>query len=197
MRTHLCASIDSAEVSNTLKVSGWVDTIRDHGGVIFIDLRDHSGVLQIVIDPDQPEAFAKAEKLRVESVISVGGRVRLRPQGTVNEQLPSGEVELFADTLEVHNLAKALPFQLSDEVSEEVRLKHRFLDLRRTPMQLVLRLRAKVIQNLRHYLERDDFVEVETPMLTRSTPEGARDYLVPSRVHNEQFFCLATIASIV
>ena len=190
MRSHYCAKVNASLLEQRIAVSGWVQSIRDHGGVIFIDLRDKSGLLQVVVDPDTSVSFALAETLKTESVISVSGQVRSRPEGTINTQLASGEVELLTSELELHNLAKPLPFQLEDTVSEEVRLTYRYLDIRRTSMQQTLRLRAKAISCLRRYLENHEFVEVETPMLTRSTPEGARDYLVPSRIHANQFFAL-------
>jgi aspartyl-tRNA synthetase len=163
---------------------------RDHGGVIFVDLRDREGLLQIVFDPDRPDVFREAERLRNEFVISVKGRVRARPSGTVNASLASGRVEVLATALEVLNRAEPLPFQLDEQVSEEVRLKYRYLDLRRDVMSERLRLRHRITRAMRAYLDANGFVDIETPVLGKSTPEGARDYLVPSRTHPGQFFAL-------
>lgn len=190
MRSHYCSAINSKNLSQTVTVSGWVNTARDHGGVIFIDLRDKSGLLQVVIDTDTPEIFTIAEKIKTESVLSITGIIHSRPEGTINAELASGEIELLARDLVLHNLANALPFQLDDEVSEEVRLTYRYLDLRRPEMQKSMHLRSQAVNLMRSYLQRQEFIEVETPILTRSTPEGARDYLVPSRVQANQFFAL-------
>ncbi|TGG87760.1 MAG: aspartate--tRNA ligase [Aphanocapsa feldmannii 288cV] len=196
MRTHNCGDLRSAEVDADVGLCGWVDRRRDHGGVIFIDLRDRSGTVQVTLDPEySPEVFAKAEHLRNETVLHIAGRVRLRPRDAVNPRLPSGEVEVVASALEVLNSVKGnLPFAVSlhddEQVREEIRLRHRYLDLRREPMRRNLMLRHRTIQAARRFLEDEGFIEVETPMLTRSTPEGARDYLVPSRVCGGEWFAL-------
>jgi len=164
---------------------------RDHGGVIFIDLRDHTGLVQVVFDPDRADIFALAEQVRNEFVLKITGRVRSRPDGTINPDMPTGEVEVLGLDLEILNRADTPPFQLDDnDVSEENRLRHRYIDLRRPVMQDRLRMRAKVTGELRRFLDDQQFIEVETPTLTRATPEGARDYLVPSRTHPGSFFAL-------
>ena len=190
MRTHYCGEVNERLVGSTVSVAGWVHRRRDHGGVIFVDLRDRSGLLQIVFDPDAPEVFAEAERLRGEWVLRVQGTVRPRPEGTVNPNLASGKVELLATAIEVLNRSEPLPFQLDEEVREETRLKYRYIDLRRDEMQHRLRLRHAVTRAMRHYLDHHGFVDVETPMLTKATPEGARDYLVPSRTQAGKFFAL-------
>jgi len=190
MRTHYCGEVNERLVGSTVSVAGWVHRRRDHGGVIFVDLRDRSGLLQIVFDPDAPEVFAEAERLRGEWVIRVQGTVRPRPEGTVNPNLDSGKVELLATSIEVLNRSEPLPFQLDEEVREETRLKYRYVDLRRDVMQHRLRLRHAVTRAMRSYLDHHGFVDVETPMLTKATPEGARDYLVPSRTQSGKFFAL-------
>jgi aspartyl-tRNA synthetase len=190
MRSHYCGHVNRAEVGRTIKVAGWVHRRRDHGGVIFIDLRDREGLLQVVFDPDQAAMFAEAERLRSEFVLSVEGLVRERPQGTVNPNLASGEVELLAKSLTVLAKAKTPPFHHDEPVSEELRLKYRYLDLRREPMLKNLRLRHAVTRALRRFMDEHGFVDVETPILTKTTPEGARDYLVPSRTQQGNFFAL-------
>ncbi len=191
MRTHQCGQINETMLDQVITVCGWAQRRRDHGGVIFIDLRDASGLLQVVIDPDAKEAFAAAESVRNEFVLQITAKVRLRPEGTTNDNLPTGQVEVYATDVTVLNRAEPLPFQLDDEdVGEAVRLEHRYLDLRGEKMQRTLRLRHKVTQHMRNFLDHNDFVDIETPMLTKSTPEGARDYLVPSRVHAGEFFAL-------
>jgi aspartyl-tRNA synthetase len=191
MRSHYCGVIRSEHIGQQVSLCGWVHHRRDHGGVIFVDLRDREGHVQVVIDPDTPEAFSLAEKTRHEFVLRVSGRVRERPEGTINPDLPTGEVEVLVKEMEILNTAETPPFQLDDRnVHEESRLRWRYLDLRRSEMQDNLRLRAKVCQFLRSFLDANGFVEIETPMLTRSTPEGARDYLVPSRTYPGQFFAL-------
>ncbi len=191
MRTDYCGLIGRKHLGTDVKLYGWVHRRRDHGGVIFIDLRDREGIVQIVCDPDRPQTFATAEMLRNEFVVEVHGRVRERPQGTVNPGLPSGEIEVLAQHVEILNAAATPPFQLDDEhLSETVRLEHRVVDLRRPLMQRNLRLRYRVAMATRHFLDRHGFIDIETPMLTRSTPEGARDYLVPSRVHPGMFYAL-------
>ncbi|MDY6812487.1 MAG: aspartate--tRNA ligase [Pseudomonadota bacterium] len=191
MRTHYCGEIDERLLDQNVSLAGWVHRRRDHGGVIFVDLRDREGLVQVVFDQDDAAMFALAETLRNEFVIRLTGRVRPRPQGTVNERLPSGRVEVLATSLEVLNAAQTPPFQLDDEdVKEDVRLRYRYIDLRRPQMLANFRLRAQVTQLLRRYLDQHGFLDVETPMLTRATPEGARDYLVPSRVHPGEFYAL-------
>lgn len=191
MRTHYCGHLNREHIGQTVTLCGWAHRRRDHGGVIFIDLRDREGMAQIVIDPDTPEAFALAETVRNEFVLKVVCKVRARPEGTVNPNIPTGEVEMLASEIEILNPSLTPPFMLDDDnLSESVRLEHRYIDLRRPAMQKNLMLRYRVAKTLRDYLDSHGFIEVETPMLTRSTPEGARDYLVPSRVHHGQFFAL-------
>ncbi len=191
MRSHYCGQIAETLLEHTVQLCGWAHRRRDHGGVIFIDLRDREGLVQVVIDPDTAEAFATAERVRNEYVLSVRGRVRPRPPGTENPHLASGAVEVLAQELEILNRAEPLPFQLDDEdVSEEVRLRYRYLDLRRPEMQQRLRLRTRIVGVLRRFLDEHGFLDIETPMLTKATPEGARDYLVPSRTHPGSFFAL-------
>jgi len=191
MRTHYCGHLNREHIGQTVTLCGWAHRRRDHGGVIFIDLRDREGLAQIVIDPDTKDAFAIAETVRNEFVLKVVCKVRARPEGTVNPNLPTGEVEMLATEIEVLNASLTPPFMLDDEnLTETVRLEHRYIDLRRPTMQKNLMLRYRVAKTLRDYLDTNGFIEVETPMLTRSTPEGARDYLVPSRVHHGMFFAL-------
>jgi len=191
LRSHLCSDINESLIDQVITVSGWAQRRRDHGGVIFIDLRDATGLLQVVIDPDAVEAFAVADTVRNEHVLRVTAKVRARPEGTTNADLPTGMVEVYATEIEVLNRADPIPFQLDeDDVSEAVRLKYRFLDLRREPMQKIFRLRSAVTKYLRDFMEDNHFVDIETPILTKSTPEGARDYLVPSRIHAGEFFAL-------
>src|SRR6185295_3880752 len=190
MRSHYCGQVNEKLVGQEVTVAGWVHRRRDHGGVIFVDLRDRDGLLQIVIDPDNEAQFAEAEKLRNEFVVKVRGLVRERPAGTANTNLASGKVELLARELVTLNRSEPLPFQLDEQVSEEVRLKYRYLDLRRDDMQRRLRLRHKITRAMRKYLDDQNFVDIETPVLTKATPEGARDYLVPSRTHEGKFFAL-------
>jgi len=191
MRTHYCGHLNREHIGQTVTLCGWAHRRRDHGGVIFIDLRDREGLAQIVIDPDTKDAFSIAETVRSEFVLKVVCKVRARPEGTVNPNLPTGEVEMLATEIEVLNPSLTPPFMLDDEnLTETVRLEHRYIDLRRPAMQKNMMLRYRVAKTLRDYLDVNGFIEVETPMLTRSTPEGARDYLVPSRVHHGQFFAL-------
>ncbi|HPB89929.1 MAG TPA: aspartate--tRNA ligase [Rugosibacter sp.] len=191
MRTHYCGQINASHVDQIVTICGWNHRRRDHGGVIFIDLRDREGMAQIVCDPDRPEMFAIAEDVRNEFVLRVTGRVRRRPAGTENANLPTGAIEILCHELEVLNTAVTPPFQLDEEnLSENVRLTHRVIDLRRPQMQKNLMLRYKVAMAFRRFLDDSGFIDIETPMLTKSTPEGARDYLVPSRVHPGQFFAL-------
>jgi len=191
MRSHYCGALNPGLVGQTVTLCGWANTRRDHGGVIFVDLRDLRGLVQIVFNPQSQEAFRVAEGVRSEFVLRVTGQVRKRPAGTENTHLATGQVEVVAENVEVLNRAEALPFQLDEaDLSEPVRLTYRYLDLRRDFMQKNLRLRAKIIQTLRRHLEDREFTEFETPMLTKSTPEGARDYLVPSRTQPGHFFAL-------
>jgi len=190
MRSHYCGQVDDKLIGQEVTVAGWVNRRRDHGGVIFIDLRDREGLLQIVFDPDAAAMFKEAERLRSEYVVKVKGHVRERPAGTVNANLASGRVELLAQELELLNRSEPLPFQLDETVGEEVRLKYRYLDLRREVMNQRLRLRHRITRSMRNYLDNNGFIDLETPMLTKATPEGARDYLVPSRTHEGKFFAL-------
>ncbi len=191
MRTEYCGLISTKFLDQTVVLCGWVHRRRDHGGVIFIDLRDREGLVQVVCDPDNAATFATAEKIRSEYVVKITGLVRRRPAGTVNANLVSGEIEVLARSIEILNASVTPPFQMDDEnLSENVRLEYRYLDLRRPQMQKNLRLRYKVAMEVRRYLDSAGFIDIETPMLTRSTPEGARDYLVPSRVNPGMFFAL-------
>jgi aspartyl-tRNA synthetase len=190
MRSHYCGQVNRSLIGREVSVAGWVHRRRDHGGVIFVDLRDREGLLQVVFDPDRADVFAEAERLRGEYVLAVTGVIRARPAGTVNPNLPSGEVELLAARLEVLNKAKTPPFHHDESASEELRLRFRYLDLRREQMQKNLRTRHAVTRSLRSFLDEAGFVDIETPILTKTTPEGARDYLVPSRTHPGTFFAL-------
>jgi len=190
MRSHYCGQVSEKLVGQEVTVAGWVHRRRDHGGVIFVDLRDREGLLQVVCDPDNQNLFSEAEKLRNEFVVQVRGLVRERPSGTANANLASGKVELLARELVTLNRSEPLPFQLDEHVSEEIRLKYRYIDLRRDDMSRRLRLRHKITRAMRHYLDDQGFVDIETPVLTKATPEGARDYLVPSRTHAGMFFAL-------
>ncbi|MGL1832939.1 aspartate--tRNA ligase [Rhodocyclaceae bacterium SMB388] len=192
MRTHYCGQVSAADLDQTVSLCGWVLRRRDHGGVIFIDLRDREGLVQLVCDPDRADMFATAESIRNEYVLRVTGKVRRRPAGTENPNLVSGEIEVLCHDIEVLNASVTPPFQIDDDsnLSETVRLTHRVIDLRRPQMQKNLMLRYKVAMAFRRFLDANGFIDVETPMLTKSTPEGARDYLVPSRVHPGQFFAL-------
>jgi aspartyl-tRNA synthetase len=192
MRTHYCGHLNATHIDQEVELCGWVHRRRDHGGVIFIDLRDREGLVQVVYDPDLPDVFATAEQIRNEFVLRVKGRVRHRPEGTVNPDLPTGEIEVLGKELEVLNRAETPPFQLDEHenVSEEVRLRYRYIDLRRPEMLQRIKLRSEITRILRQYLDNHGFLDIETPMLTKATPEGARDYLVPSRVHPGQFYAL-------
>lgn len=190
MRTHYCGQVDESLVDQTITVTGWVHRRRDHGGVIFVDLRDREGLLQIVFNPDEAALFADAERIRSEYVLKATGTVRLRPEGMQNEGMPSGKVELLVGALEILNVAATPPFHHDEQTNEELRLKYRYLDLRKPAMMDNLRLRHRVTRAMRDYLDTAGFVDVETPMLTRATPEGARDYIVPSRTHAGKFFAL-------
>ncbi|HEY1726458.1 MAG TPA: aspartate--tRNA ligase [Steroidobacteraceae bacterium] len=190
MRSHYCGQVNEQLIGASVAVAGWVHRRRDHGGVIFVDVRDREGLVQVVFHPEQQAMFVNAEKLRNEFVVRVRGSVRMRPDGTVNPNLASGGIEIIASELELLNRCEPLPFQLDEEVSEEVRLRYRYLDLRREQMSQRLRLRHRITRSMRSYLDTQGFVDIETPMLTKATPEGARDYLVPSRTHPGKFFAL-------
>lgn len=192
MRTHYCGALNKSHLGATVKISGWVHRRRDHGGVIFVDLRDREGIVQVVFHPDNKEIFALAESIRNEYVLSVEGVVSHRPDGTINPNMKTGEVEVETKQLLILNTSEPPPFMLDEysQASEEVRLKHRYIDLRRPQMQQNFRIRARVNKYFRDYLDSEGFLEVETPMLTKATPEGARDYLVPSRTHKGSFFAL-------
>ena len=192
MRTHYCGEVAEGDVGSRVELCGWVHRRRDHGGVIFLDVRDRTGIVQVVYDPDTPASFSVAEQVRSEYVLRIRGRVRPRPAGTVNPEMKTGRVEVLGDELEVLNRSATPPIQLDDYsgAGEEARLRHRFLDLRRPEMQERLRLRALATSQVRRFLEAEGFWEVETPTLTKSTPEGARDYLVPSRTQPGAFFAL-------
>ncbi|MCK5725714.1 MAG: aspartate--tRNA ligase [Thiotrichaceae bacterium] len=190
MRSHYCGTVDETILDQEITLCGWVNKRRDHGGVIFVDLRDHTGLIQVVFDPDDPAVFHLAESIRNEHILQVKGRVRDRPEGTINESLVSGKIEVFGLELNVLSASQTPPFQLDEEINEELRLKHRYVDLRRPEMQQRLRTRAKVTSFMRRFLEEQDFLDIETPTLTRATPEGARDYVVPSRIHEGEFYAL-------
>ncbi len=191
MRTHYCGEVTQQNIDESVTVCGWVNRRRDHGGVIFVDLRDKKGILQVVFNPDDSEMFSTAESLRNEFVLKVQGQVRQRPEGTTNPEMATGEIELMAQSLEILNASETPPFQLDEaDVHDDNRLKYRYIDLRRPEMQYRLQFRAKVTHFLRTWLEANEFLDIETPMLTKATPEGARDYLVPSRTHPGSFFAL-------
>jgi aspartyl-tRNA synthetase len=190
MRTHYCGQVGESSIGKLVTVAGWAHRRRDHGGVIFVDLRDREGLLQVVFNPDTALVFAKAERVRNEFVLMVTGIVRARPPGTVNPNLKTGNVELVCQSLEILNRSEPLPFQLDEHVSEEVRLRFRYIDLRREEMRERLLLRHRITRAMRRYLDDAGFVDIETPMLSKATPEGARDYLVPSRTHAGKFFAL-------
>ncbi len=190
MRTHYCGQVDESLIGEEISVSGWVHRRRDHGGVIFVDLRDREGLLQIVFDPDRPEIFAEAERIRGEFVLAVKGKVRPRPEGTVNPNMATGQVEVLAHELATLNDSATPPFHHDEHANEELRLTYRYLDLRREEMLGNLRLRHAVTRAMRNFLDDNGFIDVETPMLTKATPEGARDYIVPSRTHPGKFFAL-------
>ncbi len=191
MRSNYCGRVTEEHLDQEVEVCGWVHRRRDHGGVIFVDLRDHTGLLQVVFDPDRAEIFEIAERIRSEYVLKIKARVRRRPEGTQNPNMPTGMVEVLGLELEVLNAAATPPFQIDDDkINEDNRLTYRYIDLRRPVMQERLRMRAKVTHFMRNFLEGNEFLDMETPMMTRATPEGARDYLVPSRVHPGEFFAL-------
>jgi len=192
MRSHYCGSLGSEHIDQEVTLCGWVDRRRDHGGVIFLDMRDREGIVQVVFDPDTEEHFRTADRVRGEYVLRIRGRVRARAGATVNANMKTGEIEILGKELEILNESETPPFQLDDHtnVGEDVRLRYRYLDLRRPQISDKLRLRAKITSVLRRYLDRQNFLDIETPILTRATPEGARDYLVPSRTHAGKFFAL-------
>ena len=191
MRTHYCGELNTAHLDQEVTLVGWAHRRRDHGGVIFVDLRDREGRVQVVFDPDTEQTFATAERVRSEFVLQVVGRVRRRPEGTDNPDLPTGEIEVLGKQLTIVNAAETPPFHLDDDtVSEEHRLRYRYVDLRRPEMLARIRLRSTVTRELRYFLDNNGFLDIETPILTRATPEGARDYLVPSRTHPGEFFAL-------
>lgn len=191
MRSHYCGQLNELLIDHSVTLCGWVHRRRDHGGVIFVDLRDRAGIVQIVFDPRQPEAFTLAERLRNEYVLQIQGQIRRRPTGTENPDLPTGQVEVVANQIDILNSAEPTPFQIDEvNINEEVRLRYRYLDLRRPTMLARFQLRAKITSLLRTFLNEQGFLDIETPMLTKATPEGARDYLVPSRTHPGKFFAL-------
>ena len=191
MRSHYCGHINTSLIDQEITLCGWVQRRRDHGGVIFIDLRDREGIAQVVFDPDREEAFAIADSVRNEFVLKIRGKVRQRPEGTINAEMATGEVEVLGYEIEILNKAQTPPFQLDDDhVNDDIRLRYRYVDLRRPQMQKNIKLRAQLTRAMRDYLDGEGFLEIETPMLTKATPEGARDYLVPSRTHPGHFFAL-------
>jgi len=192
MRSHFCGDLRAADVGKTVTLCGWLHRRRDHGGLVFIDLRDRTGLLQVLFDPGNKELFAKAKELRPEFVLEIRGKVGRRPAGTENPNLPTGEVEVVTESFDILNPSKTPPFEIADEgvASEEIRLAYRYIDLRRRKMQENLILRHRISQSARNFLDREKFIEVETPILTKSTPEGARDYLVPSRLSVGKFYAL-------
>ncbi len=192
MRSHYCGELNETNIGDTVTLCGWVHRRRDHGGVIFLDLRDRDGITQVVYDPDTVESFARAEQVRNEFVIQIEGMVRARPEGTQNPEMATGKIEVLGKELEILNAAETPPFQLDEhmEVGEDVRLRNRFIDLRRPEMLNKLRVRSQVTSSIRRFLDDNGFLDIETPILTRATPEGARDYLVPSRTHPGKFFAL-------
>ena len=191
MRTHFCGELNKSFLEKEVVLCGWVNRRRDHGGVIFLDLRDKIGLAQIVINPETKETFKLAESIRNEFVLKVKGKVIARDSEMINKKISTGEIEVLANEIEILNTSKPIPFQLdSEDTSEEVRLKYRYLDLRRDEMQKRLRLRSKVTKYIRDFMDKNDFIDIETPFLTKATPEGARDYLVPSRTHEGSFFAL-------
>ena len=192
MRSHYCGELNESHVDQEVTLCGWVHRRRDHGGVIFLDVRDRDGITQVVFDPDTEQSFATAEGVRNEFVLKITGKVRLRPEGTVNKDMPTGKIEVLGKELEILNAANTPPMQLDEHetVGEDVRLRHRYIDLRRPEMLQRLRFRSKVVNTVRNFLDENGFLDIETPLLTKATPEGARDYLVPSRTHPNRFFAL-------
>ena len=193
MRSHYCGQVNESHIDEIVTLYGWMHRRRDHGGVIFIDLRDREGIVQVVYDPDVEETFTTAERVRSEYVLRVEGKVRIRPEGTENPDMATGRIEILGQKLEILNAAETPPFQLDshdENVSEELRLRYRYIDLRRPEMFRRIKMRSQIASEIRKFLDADGFLEIETPMLTKATPEGARDYLVPSRTHQGQFFAL-------
>ncbi len=192
MRSHYCGALETSNIDDTVTLCGWVDRRRDHGGVIFLDMRDREGIVQVVFDPDTEEHFERADRVRSEYVLKITGRVRARSEATINPSMATGEIEVLGKELEILNTAATPPFQLDEytAVGEEVRLQYRYMDLRRQEMQARLIMRSRITSAVRNFLDREGFLDIETPILTRATPEGARDYLVPSRTHPGQFFAL-------
>ena len=192
MRSHYCGSVTAEQIDQEVTLCGWVDRRRDHGGVIFLDMRDRDGIVQVVFDPDTEEHFQRADKVRSEYVLKIKGRVRARSEATVNPNMKTGAIEVLGKEVEILNSAATPPFQMDEhtEVGEDVRLKYRFVDLRRPEMLQKLQLRSRITSSIRHYLDSNGFLDIETPILTKATPEGARDYLVPSRTHEGKFFAL-------
>lgn len=192
MRSHYCGQLNESLEGQEITLCGWVHRRRDHGGVIFLDIRDREGMAQVVFDPDRAESFAAADRVRSEYVVKITGKVRLRPEGARNANMASGAIEVLGYELEVLNEAETPPFPLNEysDVGEETRLRYRFIDLRRPEMAAKLKLRSSITSSIRRYLDDNGFLDVETPILTRATPEGARDYLVPSRTHAGSFFAL-------
>ena len=199
MRSHYCNEINESLTGQTVQLCGWTHRYRDHGGVLFIDLRDSKGLVQLVFNPEQQELFALAESLRSEYVIQIKGIVNLRPAGTENLDLASGKIEIKVTELIILNSSETPPFPLETyhSVTEEMRLKYRYIDLRRNEVRQRLEFRAKATHLIREYMDQLGFLDIETPVLTKATPEGARDYLVPSRTHNRLLFCLTAITSII
>ena len=191
-RTTYCGLVTTAHLEQEITLYGWVDRRRDHGGVIFLDLRDREGIVQVVFDPDAGDFFEQADRVRSEYVLQVTGKVRARSEATVNPNMATGEIEVYGTQLEILNSAATPPFQMDEHITvgEDVRLKHRYMDLRRTEMQNSLRFRSKITNSIRNYLDENGFLDIETPIMTRATPEGARDYLIPSRTHPGQFFAM-------
>src|SRR6056300_1088782 len=192
MRTHYCGEWHESHIDQTVSLCGWVQRRRDHGGVIFLDLRDRDGITEVVFDPDTVETFATAEQIRNEFMVRVQGRVRMRPEGTANAEMCTGKIEVLGKELEILNAADTPPFQLDEHmaVHEDIRLRNRFIDLRRPEMLGRMKMRSQITSSIRRYLDENGFLDIETPILTRATPEGARDYLVPSRTHPGKFFAL-------
>ncbi|MDI1352616.1 MAG: aspartate--tRNA ligase, partial [bacterium] len=192
MRTHYCSTVNESSLDKEVTVCGWVHHRRDHGGVVFLDIRDNSGLLQVVYEPENQDTFSIAEKLRSEFVVRVTGLVRRRPEGMVNDRMATGMVEVIGTKLEILNQSPTPPFLPDDHqiVNEDLRYKYRYIDLRRTVMQNKIKLRHELTSCIRNYLNQQNFLDIETPMLTKATPEGARDYLVPSRVHPGEFYAL-------
>ncbi len=190
VRTGYCEEVGTKTIGESVIVAGWVHRRRDHGGVIFVDLRDTSGLLQLVFNPEDKELFQQAEKIRNEFVISVSGLVRDRPEGTINSEMPTGAIEILVNDMSVLNASLTPPFHHDENANEDTRLKYRYLDLRRSEMADKLKIRHNIVRSLRNFLDQKKFIEIETPILTKATPEGARDYLVPSRTHKGEFFAL-------